>query len=100
MSLNLAGSANGNVANKYKNKGLRVIAVDKDASQIEETVKKWKTAGANYPLYTVDYCSFVSFYEKLDTYPSSYLIKDFTLVKEIKGNPTAGETDIKNAFGF
>lgn len=96
--MNLAGSASGNVADKYKDKGLRAIAVDKDGTSIEGAVEKWKAAGANYPLYTVDSCSFAQFYEKLDTYPSSYLIKDFKLVK----GPTPGITDedIKTAFGF
>lgn len=98
--MNLAGSASGNVANKYKDKGLRAIAVDKDNSQITETVKKWKAAGANYPLYTVNYCSFAPFYEKLDSYPSSYFIKDFVLLKEVKGNLEEGEEEIKKAFGF
>lgn len=102
--MNLAGSAGGNVANKYKDKGLRAIAVDKDNSQITETVKKWKAAGANYPLYTVDYCSFASFYEKLDSYPSSYFIKDFVLLEEVKGNIAddgkEAEEKIKKLFGF
>lgn len=97
-SLNLAGSGGGDVANKYKNNGLRVVAVDRDGSQTAESVKKWKTAGANYPLYTRDYCSFASFYKGLDTYPTSYFIKDLTLLKEIKGN--FDEEAVKSVFGF
>ena len=98
----MAGSAKGDIANKYKDKGLRVVAVDRDGSQIAQIVEKWKTAGANYPLYTVDYCSFASFYEKLDSYPTSYFIRDLTLLKEVKGNikDTEAEAEIKKIFGF
>jgi len=97
-SLKLAGSGGANLTDKYKDKGLRVVAVDRDGSQINETVKKWKAAGANYPLYTVNYCSFAQFYKDLDSYPTSYFIKNLTLLKEIKGN--CSEEDVKNTFGF
>ena len=96
-ALKLAGTT-GNLAEKYKAQGLRTIAVDRDGSQIAQSVEKWKAAGANYPLYTVNYCSFAEFYKGLDSYPTHYLIKDFTLLKEFKTGIT--EPEIKSQFGF
>ena len=42
----------GNLAKKYEAQGLRVIAIDADASEPAAAYKKWKTSGKLYPMYT------------------------------------------------
>lgn len=96
--MGVAGSSGKNVANKYKDKGLRVIAVDRDATATDESVKKWKVSGANYPLYTKDNNSFASFYRNISGYPTCHLIKDWKIVATY--NAELNESHVKEAFGF
>lgn len=96
--MDAAGSNGSNIANKYKSKGLRVIAVDKDGQSKEESVLKWKAAGANYPLYTFSNefsFSYAPFFAQMQGYPYNVAIKNW---KPTQINAT--EIDIKYHFDF
>lgn len=53
-----AGCNGDDIANKYKEQGLRVIAIDVDGGSYGGSEQKWRAAGANFPLYKKDNCSF------------------------------------------
>lgn|GEM_PF-1184239 len=90
-----AGSKGGNIADKYKNKGLRTISIDIDGTQQIESEKKWKNAGANFPLYTRQACCFYPLYKDVKNYPYNGAVKEWQVTKIY-----ASEELVKNAFGF
>lgn len=94
-ALRSAGSKGGNIADKYKNKGLRTISIDIDGTQQIESEKKWKNAGANFPLYTRQACCFYPLYKDVKNYPYNGAVKEWQVTKIY-----ASEELVKNAFGF
>lgn len=93
--MNVAGGKGEGVANKYKNKGLRVVAVDIDGSQKKESEKKWKEAGADFYLYDKDMNCLQMFYKDAPGFPYNVAIK------EGKGKQIYDTEDgVKSAFGL
>lgn len=92
----MSAAGNGsNIANKYKAKGLRVIAIDIDGNSKEGSQTKWRQAGANFYLYDKDMNCFKSFYASAGGYPYNAAIKEW-VGKSISDSEDA----VKTAFGF
>ena len=83
------------IAEKYKNKGLRVIAVDRDGRKHAGSEAKWSAAGANFHLYNRNNNCFATFYRDISGYPSYVCVKEWQ-----KNTITGTESEIKNIFGF
>lgn len=101
--MRLAGSKGSGFANKYKNQGLRVIAVDVDGTQLALSEGKWKDEGADYYLYHDDgMICFKKLYGHIGAFPTSKFIKEWSVVREWKGapKPEDAEKDLKSTFSF
>ena len=70
------------------------MVVDKDGSQPGASEKKWKDAGANFPLYSRNGNSFATIYGDVNGYPSRICVKEWQKTK------VYNEDEIKSIFGF
>ena len=84
----------GRIADRYKGRGLRVIAVDKDGREHDASEAKWKAAGAGFPLYSKNGNSFATIYGDVKGYPSRLCVKEWQKKKVFS------ESEMKNFFGF
>ncbi|MGP1438943.1 MAG: hypothetical protein ACTTKH_07725 [Treponema sp.] len=92
-ALSEVGNGN-NIADKYKDKGLRVIVVDTDGRKHDFSEAKWKAAGANFPLYDRFGNCFEPIYKDVKGYPSRLCIKEW------QGTKIFYESEIKSIFEF
>lgn len=97
-----AAGNRGKLVEKYKNQGLRVIAVSSDLSNDydEKFIAKWKAAGAKgkYLSYTPDNIVFKPFFNNIKGFPTNILIKEW---KDSRmAFPPEYEAELKKAFGF
>ena len=95
--MNAAGSNGGKIASKYRDKGLRVIAIDVDGRQKASSQQKWKDAGADFYIYDSDGNCFRHFFTGGGV-PHNVAIKEWK--SEYIGGGDVGESEVKNAFGF
>lgn len=93
--MNAAGKKGNGIANKYRSKGLRVVAIDITDYSQTKSIEKWKAAGADFYLYNMDMNCLEEFYKRPPGYPYNLAIKEW---KKVEIGDT--ETSIKNAFGF
>lgn len=94
-----AAGNKGKLVEKYKNQGLRVIAISGDKPTDKDFIAKWKAAGAKgkYLSYTPDNIVFKPFFETVTGYPTDILIKEW---KASQMTTIQFETELKKAFGF
>lgn len=93
--MNAAGSKGNSLANKYRDKGLRVIAIDVDGRSLDQSLEKWRAAGADFYLYDMDMNCLQPFYKNVPGFPYNIAIKEWK-GREISDN----EASIKAEFGF
>lgn len=99
--MNAAGIKGSGLANKYRSKGLRVIAVDADGRSLGDSTKKWKAVGADFYLYDGNMNCLRKLKQFSNSNPFSYGFPYDLAIKEWEGKKIyATEEDIKNAFGF
>ncbi|MGP1520518.1 MAG: InlB B-repeat-containing protein [Treponema sp.] len=91
-----AGDGN-HIADRYKSKGLRVMAVDKDGRLHDASEAKWKATGASFPLYSRLQNSFQPIYENISGYPSRICVKEW---QGTKITVMDYEGELKRIFGF
>ena len=91
-----AGDGN-HIADRYKSKGLRVMAVDKNGRLHDASEAKWKVAGASFPLYSRLQNSFQPIYENISGYPSRICVKEWQGTKIMVMDY---EGELKRIFGF
>jgi hypothetical protein len=94
--LHLAGSNGDKIASKYRDKGLRVVAIDIEGSQKGASQAKWKSVGADFYLYDKDMNCLQPFYKSAGGYPYCVAIKDGVIV----ANNVRSEAQVTSAFGF
>ncbi len=95
--MNVAGSKGDKVASRYRNKGLRVIAIDLDGSAKSESQSKWKGSGADYYLYDRDMNALQPFFKPSAGFPYNATIKEW---KDKPLGAGVSEAQIVSAFGF
>ena len=87
----------GHIADKYRSKGLRVMAVDRDGRSQAGSEAKWRAAGANFPLYSNFSNSFEAIYKDVKGYPSRICVKEWQGTKIMVMDY---EGELKRIFGF
>lgn len=95
----MAGIKSGKLANKYKTKGLRVVAIDIDTTPYIDfagSQEKWRKAGADFYLYTMEMNCFTHFKDSQKGYPQVYAIKEWERTDFWPCN----EDKLKELFGF
>lgn len=93
--MNAAGKKGSGIANKYRSRGLRVVAIDITGYSQTKSLEKWIEAGADFYLYDKDMNCLEPFYKNAPGYPYNVAIKKW------KGTETYDtEESIKSQFGF
>ena len=94
--MNAAGKKGSGIANKYRSKGLRVVAIDITGYSPTKSLEKWIEAGADFYLYDGEANCFKPLYNHVQAYPYN------SCVKEWKNNKTYSfnEDYVKNIFNF
>ena len=94
-ALNAAGNQ-GHILEKYKDQGLRAVAIDFYPGVYAGAEEKWRDAGASYPLYTLTYNCLWNYIGQPTGFPHCVCVKEDRKWFFHQPNPA----QIRDYFGF
>ncbi len=105
-----AGQKGSNIAQRYANQGLRVVAIDVEGSDLNGSLKKWKNSGKGYLMYSNEQNCLLKFFGdttqsggQQNGVPQGSLVKEGKeICQSIEGEPERldYEACLIRLFGF